>query len=834
MVQMQRGVSRTIWGLLCVGLLILVGCSPQTTSSGKTKLVVWGMQYGEESKGLEARVKEFERRHPNIEVSVLSMGAGGMNPQKLMTAIVGSVPPDVVQQDRFTIGDWASRETFVPLDSYLARDKDKPDGIRESDFFHACWAEATYTNPLNKSQGVYAIPYSTDDRALFYNKELFRQNREVFAEKGMLDEKGEPRPPKTWEELEYLAPKLTSKNPDGTYQRIGFIPNYGNCFLYIYSWANDGQFMSPDGRTCTMSAKPNAEALEYMTRIYDTLGGVTAVSAFQSGFQANELDPFLTGRVAMKIDGNWVVNSIARYKPDLDFAVAPAPVPAARLKREGRFKDVPDDYVTWAGGFSFVIPKGAKHPEEAWEFMKWMVSPDAALVDAAAQKAYNLTKERAYVPTIWANKRCNEAVFAKFAPESPRLRTAMDTFSGLMNHARYRPVTFVGQRLWDEHVRAFDNATHHETTGMTPQKALEEGSKVVQRELDMVFDSAQFKPLDNRIGVTLGAIAGVILLSLIVGMAIRVSRLRRNSRDEAVAGYFFVAPWLVGFVVLTAGPILVSLFLSFCQYDVLHPPKYVGLNNFSDLLGRDSYYLKTSLKNALYIAAIGIPLGITTSLAVAMLLNSKVKGMSFYRTFFYMPSIVPVVASALLWTWILNGDPNRGLLNSVWKASLGQWFGWGAPGWFGAAEWAKPGLILQGLWGAGSGMILWLAGLQGISPQLYEAADLDGAGWLAKFRNVTLPMLSPYIFFNLIMGTIGALQEFERVYVLAGGDPSAPIGPVDSLLVPVYYLFKNAFQYFKMGYASALAWILFVLILLLTVVQLKLAPRWVYYEGERK
>ncbi len=831
---MQRGTFGRLWAVIGLGLLALAGCSPSSTSSQKTKLVVWGMQFGEESKGLEARVQEFERRHPNIEVSILSMGAGGMNPQKLMTAIVGNVPPDIVRQDRFTIGDWASRDTFVPLDSFIERDKDKPDGIHEADFYPACWAEANYTNPLTGEKGLFAIPYETDDRALFYNKTFFKEHKEVFAEKGMLDEKGEPRPPRTWEEMEYIAPKLTTRNADGSFQRIGFIPNYGNCFLYIYSWANEGAFMSKDGRTCIMNDKPNVEALEYMTRVYDLLGGVNPVAAFQSGFQANELDPFLTGKVAMKIDGNWVVNSIARYKPDLDFAVAPAPVPAARLKREGRFKNTPDDYVTWSGGFSFAIPKGSKHPEEAWEFMKWMVSPEAAVIDSAAQKAYNQTKERAYVPTMWANKKCNEAVLAKFSPESARLSNAMNTFNELMNHARFRPVTFVGQRLWDEHVRAFDNATHHTTSNMSAQQAMDAGTQIVQRELDMVFDGTKFQPLNPQIPIVLGGIGVAVVLGLVVGMGIRVARLRRNARDEAIAGYFFVAPWLIGFVVLTAGPILVSLFLSFCQYDVLHPPKYVGLNNFTDLLGRDSYYLKTSLKNALYISVIGIPLGITTSLAVAMLLNSKVSGMSFYRTFFYMPSIVPVVASALLWTWILNGDPNRGLLNSAWKATLGQWFGWGAPGWFGAAEWAKPGLILQGLWGAGSGMILWLAGLQGISVQLYEAADLDGAGWWAKFRNVTLPMLSPYIFFNLIMGTIGALQEFERVYVLAGGDPSVPVGPVDSMLMPVYYLFKNAFQYFKMGYASALAWILFVLILLLTGAQLKLAPRWVYYEGERK
>ena len=177
----------------------------------------------------------------------------------------------------------------------------------------------------------------------------------------------------------------------------------------------------------------------------------------------------------------------------------------------------------------------------------------------------------------------------------------------------------------------------------------------------LVFERAKFSNLDMKYPLALGSVIGIALLIVILRVARTVRRLKPNSRSEAIAGYVFAAPWLIGFLALTAGPIIVSLFLSFCDYDVLHSPRFVGLSNYSDLLGRDSYYLTVSLKNALYVAAIGIPLGISTSLAIAMLLNSKVKGMSLYRTFFYMPSIVPVVASALLWTWILNGDPNRGL-----------------------------------------------------------------------------------------------------------------------------------------------------------------------------
>ncbi len=200
-----------------------------------------------------------------------------------------------------------------------------------------------------------------------------------------------------------------------------------------------------------------------------------------------------------------------------------------------------------------------------------------------------------------------------------------------------------------------------------------------------------------------------------------------------------------------------------------------------------------------------------------------------------MPSIVPVVATSVLWELYpqLRPEPGPGQCRLAGD-DLALVRHLPPPGWLSVPSWAKPGLIFMGLWGAGGGMILWLAGLQSIPRTLYEAASLDGAGWWSQFRHVTLPMLSPYIFFNLIMGTIGALQTFETAYILGGTGGGSSTGPDDSLLVPVVYLFNNAFQYFKMGYASALAWLLFILILGLTLGQLKLAPRWVHYETEGK
>jgi multiple sugar transport system permease protein len=371
-------------------------------------------------------------------------------------------------------------------------------------------------------------------------------------------------------------------------------------------------------------------------------------------------------------------------------------------------------------------------------------------------------------------------------------------------------------------VRAFDLATHHKKT---PQQAMDDGTKVVQKELDKVFNRTKYRVLNW--GYPLGIVGAGCVTFLV--LALRALRrhgpMGRLARGEALAGYAFAAPWIIGFLVFTIGPIIASIIFSFCDYDVLHPARWVGLLNYKELFTDDWYYMKKSLYNAGFLALFGLPLGMATSLAIAMLLNTKVGGMTWYRTIYYLPSIVPVVANAILWIWVLN--PEYGLVNAAWRATLGNWFGWPAPLWLSHEATAKPALIVMGLWGAGGGMILWLAGLQGIPQHLYEAADIDGANWWSRFWNVTIPMLTPYIFFNLIMGTIGVLQTFETVYIMTGG------GPVDSTLVPVLYLFNSAFAYFKMGYASALAWILFVIVLVLTVIQLKIAPRWVHYEGEK-
>ena len=289
---------------------------------------------------------------------------------------------------------------------------------------------------------------------------------------------------------------------------------------------------------------------------------------------------------------------------------------------------------------------------------------------------------------------------------------------------------------------------------------------------------------------------------------------------NSLHGMVFISPWLVGLLVFVIYPIIASAFFSFTEYSVVKPPVWVGLGNYRYLFQEDKLFF-TSLINTLYYAIFFIPLSTIVSVGLALILNMKVKGMAFYRTVFYLPSIVPAIASSMLWLWILN--PQYGLANEILRV-----VGLKPLGWLSDPHWSKPSLILMALWGSGGGIVIFLAGLQDIPQHLYEAAELDGAGALSRLFHITIPMITPSIFFNLVMDLIGAFQVFTSAYVMTGG------GPLDSTLFYALLLFRNAFNYFKMGRASAMAWILFLIVFVLTYVLYRSSDRWVYYGGAER
>ena len=286
-------------------------------------------------------------------------------------------------------------------------------------------------------------------------------------------------------------------------------------------------------------------------------------------------------------------------------------------------------------------------------------------------------------------------------------------------------------------------------------------------------------------------------------------------RRRELIGYAFISPWLLGFLVFTAGPFLVSIYLSFTRYDVVSSPVWLGLANYKRLLHDDPLFWR-SLWITLKYALVAVPASMLAGVALALLLNLDLRGISVYRTLFYIPSIVPVVATTAIFMWILN--PQIGLVNAVLER-----FGVSGPAWLQDTRWAFYSLVFMSLWGVGGGMIIYLAGLKDIPTVLYEAAVIDGANAWQRTRHITLPMLTPVIFFNLIMGVIGAFQYFTQAYIMTQG------GPEDSTSFYALYLFNRAWRYLDMGYASAMAWVLFVLVVGLTLIIFRTHRRWVHY-----
>ena len=758
--------------------------------------------------------------------------------QRLLLGIAGGVPPDVVFFDRFAVGEWASKSALEDLTPYIQKqDPTDPARIDLANYYPWAIDEASFRPPGSQAaRGLYGIPTIVDARMLYTNLDLLRQE-------GLVDGQGQPKLPASWEDLRAYGRRLSRYRVPGQLGsglvRLGFAPSFGDSFLYMFAFQAGGHLLSEDGRHVTMTSAPVVRALRYMTDVYDDLGGVQEADAFQQSFQNGALDPFLHGQVAMKIDGNWYLETLGDWKPDMNVAVTPAPLPGDEAAK-GRGP------VTWASGWALVVPSTSRHKAGAFELIRFLRTKEAMDRLEQGKRERKQNEGRLYLPNadadrVFTERLFRENVFGNVAVP-PRIQEAYKTLDALLVHPYIRPVTPVGQLLWRQQVRAYQAAVGHKyaaqarATGQDEiALALTTMQEPVQRQLDELQRPPPPHVVDWR--PYIGTYAAVVVLLLVA--VVVVSRRRRRTHGyrmrETGAALFFASPWLLGFAVLTGGPIIFSIVLSFTRYDVLTEARYVGLANYHDVFS-DPLFYKSLLNTGFMI--LRVPILMTAGLAMALLLNSGVRAMGVYRTGLYLPVTMPIVASCLLWTWIFNARSSflnqalRFCLDTV-PARAFEWvvnrfsstpFHLDAPLWLQDPRFSKVALIVMGVWSVGGSMVIWLAGLQSIPKQLYEAANIDGCGPLRRFWHITLPMLSPYILFNSIVGLIGTMQVFTEAYIMTGG------GPVDSTLFYAYYLFRQAFQYFRMGYASALAWILFLAVLALTLLQLKLSKRWVHYD----
>lgn len=293
-------------------------------------------------------------------------------------------------------------------------------------------------------------------------------------------------------------------------------------------------------------------------------------------------------------------------------------------------------------------------------------------------------------------------------------------------------------------------------------------------------------------------------------------KLSKQDQKNLKLGLAFISPWIFGFLVFTLYPILSSLYYSFTDYGLFGSPNWVGVKNYVDLFTKDDKFF-LSLSNTVFFFLLAVPASVIVGILLAILLNSKLRGMTFFRSLFFLPTIVPAVASAAVWMWILN--PQWGLLNTSLRM-----IGMHGPPWLSDPQWAKPSLVFVALWTIGSEVIIYLAALQEIPRDYYEAALVDGANGFQQTRFITLPMITPVIFFHLVNGTIWAFQYFTEAYVMTGG------GPANATLFYALNLYRNAFTSLKMGYASAQAWILFIVVMVATLIIVRSSKGWVYYE----
>jgi multiple sugar transport system permease protein len=830
-------IGTRAWIALAVvfGLGLLAAALWQTRApDDRQEIIFWGgAAFGEEIYNV---IHRFEQRNPQYRVVLSTAATRDLtgDAQRLLTAVAGGVPPDVVWFDRFAIGEWAGRGALTDLSPLLAaQSPDDPYRIDLGDYYDFAVKEASYSPPgTDQPPGVFGIPVSIDVRGLYVNSDQLRQA-------GIVDAQGNPRPPQTWEELRDAANRLTRRNDRGQIIRLGFAPNFGNSWFYMYAWQAGGEFMNPERTRVTLDAPENVRALRFMADVYDDLGGYAAVDAFRMTFQGGALDPFVRGQVAMKIDGDFFLNTLAEWNRDMDFQFLPAPLPADRLAAGA-------EPITWSGGFAMIIPATAKQKEGAWQFIQYLCSWEAVSLMQRGVRERREAEGKLYLPPgqgnrVFFERLIEDAIYGN--PDVPApFKQAYDTFRVLLRRTLIRPVTPVGQLLWNQHIRAFEAGVSHVHRGEAERLGVDEMKLALQRaqvDVQAQLERVLSPPPPAVVNWTPYFLAyAVMVLAPFAALLVAYKRRRKEygyKAREVGWALVFLSPWVLGFVLFVAGPILFSIVMSFTRYDVLSSARYVGLENYAEVT-TDPLVLK-SLGNSLFML-VRVPIVLAVSLAVALLLNRATRMMGVYRTCVYLPTIMPLVAASILWIWLLN--PTQGLINGLlqlmidsplgsageWAASLltGTDVRFTPPSWLQDPDWSKPALIVMNAWMCGGSIIIWLAGLQSINPSLLEAASIDGAGPVRRFFTVTLPMLSPYVLFNLIIGVIGTLQIFDEAYVMTSG------GPVDSTLFYAYHLFRQAFQYFRMGYAAALAWVLFVMVLALTILQLWLSKRWVHYE----
>ncbi len=808
------------WVLLSVFAFGGAGCRESGTPSRQTlTFSFWGSY-----KDLEfwrEIIDRFEAAHPEIAIrpqfTPIDYG------EKLQLQLISNSAADVILMDDEAYPAYAVRGYLEDLRPYIERDAA---AVRADDFLPHALSAFTYwaTESGDTREIIGGLPWDGSAVLMYYNKDLF-------------DEAGIPYPEKdwTWEDFRRIAVRLTrDRDGDGRADQFGALLGFGWLDIEPIVWSFGARFLSPDAaRPAILDNEYAIEAAHFMQDLKFTDRCVVWYGDQQG---LNKEVQILTGRLGMSTSGWFAALVLSETDADVRWGVCHMP----KGPRADRYTRVTFD------GISINRAISPEKKASAWLFIKHLLSEESQAY--VAHSGRGIPVRQAYAEKHFLNAE----TFADFKVANFR-ESKQVALDAMEEYGRLTPITarFMGLR------REIDSAwsrLEREDPGQRwkPEQVVAAVDRGVQTELAKELeafgvDREHMQPKSPTPYRILGGVALLVVVGALVWLGgktsspladLRAMKHSRMRRIEALWGILFASPWMMGFCLFLAFPIVFSLVLSFSAWDPYDPVEhrvFIGLDNYMRAL-TDDHYVWFALRKTFTYAAIAVPVNLGGALALAMLLNQKVRGIRAFRTIFYIPNVVGGVATAIMWLFIFN--PVFGPVNSVLRR-LNVWIdatplaalNLPEPNWFNDPDWAIPSLIIMMLWATGGGaMIIFLAGLQGIPQHLYEAAELDGAGRWRQFLNVTLPMLTPTIFFNLIMGIIGALQVFMQAFVLVGQDG----GFDNQLLFFVLYLYRKAFIDYEFGYAAALAWILFAIILAFTLLIIRSSALWVYYEGERQ
>ncbi len=725
-------------------------------------------------------VAEFEEQNPDVRIVRNNVSDPSQLQTKLQTMLAAGEPPDTFYLNFDKVADVASKGLLADIEEFIREDQARgaADALQLGDFFPAVLDAFRYDEATGRVGTGTLVGLAKDFTTLgfYYNKDLFRKAGVEFP----------PTDGWTWEEFTAAA------------RAIGKLPGcHGAEFVtwesvvrsYLYTYGLD--VASPGFKEFHLTDPAVVAALDQLRSWFHDEGRMLLSAKTQL---ETAQEPFLSGRIGLAGPyGRWKVPTYRRIE-QFDWDFAPLPHAAGRPPSGGVLT------TAWA------MSKQNKHPRETWRLMKYLCGPRGQERICETGLAIPSLKSVAY-------SRCFNDPARKPVNNDVYLSAALVA----------RPIEWPADLRFADQLKGGLENVYKLGQPTAPELA------AVARAWESNRTPTVFRA--SYVPMPWGAITAWILIPLGVLLAAAGGwwwwhRPGRLAGQEERAGLTMVSPWLIGFAGLTAFPIVLSLLLAFTRWSALRPldqAEWVGLDNFRELLGYDDRFQRALYVTSWY-ALLAVPSSQIAALIAAVLMNREQRGIGLFRAIWYLPSVLAGVGLAIMWKWVFHHE--HGLL----KLLLDPWLitlGWKTPAWFerDAMNWGVPAFALLNLWLIGGTMMIYLAGLKGIPKDLYEAAEIDGATGWRRLRNVTLPLLSPVIFFNTIMAIIASFQIFTQVFVMTGGGPGVATN------FYVYYVYKQAFDLHAMGYASAMAWLLLLLILALTLLVMRGTRRFVYYEA---